>query len=149
MMASRSILGEKRQCLKTAVFYTTVKCFLNIDSSNNIYIKYLVEILILKLFFLTIAIWICILNSSRPICTVCISSATLSTAAAVGIDLAYPFTPVFWKYGINFRLAANTAKESEGVTKKAFLTLNAGLSVLPCNNFLILTKSKMSFIRST
>lgn len=46
--------------------------------------------------------------------------ATLSTAAAVGMDLAYPLIPVFWKYGINFRLAANTAKESEGVTKKAF-----------------------------
>lgn len=48
-------------------------------------------------------------------------AATLSTAAPVGIDLAYPLIPVFLKYGIEFKLAANTANESEGVTKKAFL----------------------------
>lgn len=48
-------------------------------------------------------------------------AATLSTAAPVGMDLAYPLIPVFLKYGIEFKLAANTANESEGVTKKAFL----------------------------
>lgn len=48
-------------------------------------------------------------------------AATLSTAAPVGIDLAYPLTPVFLKYGIESKFAANTANESEGVTKKAFL----------------------------
>lgn len=48
-------------------------------------------------------------------------AATLSIAAPVGIDLAYPLIPVFLKYGIVFKLAANTASESEGVTKKAFL----------------------------
>lgn len=45
----------------------------------------------------------------------------LSMAPAVGIDLANPLTPVFWKYGIHSKLAANTANESDGVTKNAFL----------------------------
>lgn len=50
-------------------------------------------------------------------------AATLSTAAPVGIDLAYPLTPVFLKYAIEFKLAANTANESDGVTKNAFLPI--------------------------
>ena len=46
--------------------------------------------------------------------------AHLSTAPLVGILRAYPFTPVFWKYGMASMLAAMTARESQGETKNAF-----------------------------
>lgn len=43
-----------------------------------------------------------------------------STAPAVGILRAYPLTPFRLKYGMVSKFAANTANESDGVTKNAF-----------------------------
>mmetsp|Transcript_4179 Transcript_4179/g.15319 ORF Transcript_4179/g.15319 Transcript_4179/m.15319 type:complete len:205 (-) Transcript_4179:767-1381(-) len=44
-------------------------------------------------------------------------AATRSSAAAVGIDLASPLSPLL-KYGMHWAFAAMMATESEGVTKK-------------------------------
>lgn len=44
-----------------------------------------------------------------------------STAAAVGIERANPWMPFLWKYGMQSKLLAITAKLSLGVTKKASL----------------------------
>lgn len=45
----------------------------------------------------------------------------LSKAPLVGMLRASPLTPVFWKYGMLLMLAAMTATESEGFTKKPCL----------------------------
>ena len=66
-------------------------------------------------------LWIIMMNYDELwVLMTSLDISNLSTAALVGMLLANPFTPVLWKKGMQSVLLAMTARESEGLTKKAF-----------------------------